>query len=140
MNGPLKMYKPTGVSKSNSLKVSKRTISKSQLWKLDGNVLKNLDEKWMSDEEWNFKAKDDLIYIENISKTKVLGATNDGKVILVDFQENKAEQLWKKGEPSGKGYFTLENSKVSKIMTAVSSSILQIKGNVTLRWIVVDNM
>jgi hypothetical protein len=32
-----------------------------------------LDEKWMSDEEWNFKTKDDLIYIENISKRKVLG-------------------------------------------------------------------
>ena len=97
------------------------------------------DQLWMSDEEWNFnQTKDDLIHIENISKTKVLGATNYGEVILEDFQEYKAEQLWKKGEPSGKGYFTLENSKVPKIMTAVSSSILQIKGNVTLRWIVVD--
>ena len=99
------------------------------------------DQLWMSDEEWNFnQTKDDLIHIENISKTKVLGATNYGEVILEDFQEYKAEQLWKKGEPSGKGYFTLENSKVPKIMTAVSSSILQIKGNVTLRWIVVDNL
>ena len=92
----------------------------------------------MSDEEWNFnKTKDDLFYMENISKTKVLGATNDGEVILEDFQENKAEQLWKKGETSGKGYFTLENSKVPKIMTA-ENSILQITGKVTLRWIVVD--
>ena len=97
------------------------------------------DHLWMSDGEWNFKqTKNGLIYIENISKAKVLGATNDGEVNLEDFQEYKAEQLWKKGEPSGKGYFTLENSKVPKIMTAVSSSILQIKGNVTLRWIVVD--
>ena len=77
--------------------------------------------------------KQDISKAKNISKAKVLGATNDGKVILVDFQENKAEQLWKKGEPSGKGYFTLENSKVPKIMTAVSSSILQIQGNITLK-------
>ena len=92
------------------------------------------DYLWMSDEEWNFnQTKDGLIYIENISKAKVLGATNDGEVNLEDFQEYKAEQLWKKGEPSGKGYFTLENSKVPKVMTAVSSSILQIKGNLTLK-------
>ena len=97
------------------------------------------DQLWMSDEEWNFnQTKDDLIHIENISKTKVLGVTNYGEVILEDFQEYIAEQLWKKGEPSSKGYFTLENSKVPKILTAVSSSILKIKGNVTLRWIVVD--
>ena len=95
------------------------------------------DHLWMSDEEWNFnQTKDDLFYIENISKTKVLEATNDGEVILEDFQEYKAEQLWKKGEPSGKGYFTLENSKMPKIMTAVTSSNLEIKGNVTLKWIV----
>ena len=130
--------------KSNSLQVSKRTISKSQLWKLDGNVLKNLDEKWMSDEEWNFKAKDDLIYIENISHTKVLGATSEGEVILEDFEEDKAEQLWKKGEPKdfasevfrepdAEGYFTLENSKEPKFMTAISESCLEIRGNITLR-------
>ena len=58
----------------------------------------------MSDEEWNFKTKDDLIYIENISNTKVLGATSDGEVILEDFEEDKAEQLWKKGEPDNEGY------------------------------------
>ena len=68
-----KCKKATGVFKSNFFKVSERTISKSQLWKLDGTVLKNLDEKWTSDEEWIFKTKDDLIYIKNVSKTKVLG-------------------------------------------------------------------
>ena len=98
---------------------------------------------WMSDEEWNFKAKDDLIYIENISKTKVLGATSDGEVILEDFEESKAEQLWKKGEPrdfaseifrepDAEGYFTLENSKEPKFMTAISESCLEIRGNITL--------
>ena len=59
-------------------------FSDSYLWRLDGNMLQNkADHLWMSDEEWNFnQTKDDLFYIENISKTKVLGATNDGVVIL----------------------------------------------------------
>ena len=89
----------------------------------------------MSDEEWNFKTNDDLIYIENISKTKVLGATSDGKVILEDFEEDKPGQLWKKGVPDDEGYLTLENSNVVKVMTAISESDLEIKGNTTLRWI-----
>ena len=83
----------------------------------------------MSDEEWNLKTKDGLIYIENISNTKVLGATINGEVILEDFEEDKAEQLWKKGEPKdfasevfgepdAEGYFTIENSKEPKFMTA----------------------
>ena len=70
-----------------------------------------------SDDKWNFKNKDDLIYIENISKTKVLEATDDDKVILEDFEDDKAEQLWKKGEPNAKGYFTLENFKDGKLIS-----------------------
>ena len=59
---------------------------------------------------WNFKSKDDgLIYIENISKAKFLGTTIDGNVVLEDFEENKAGQLWKKGIPNSEGYFTLTN-------------------------------
>ena len=94
-------------------------------------MLKNKEGLWMSDEEWNFITKDDLVYIENISKTKVLEATSNGVVILEDFEENKAEQLWKKRSffaEGFEGYFNLENSKVPKFMTAISSSILQIKG------------
>ena len=93
----------------------------------------------MSDEEWNFKAKDDLIYIQNKTKTKTLQANRwknidrDGNVDLEDFEEDKAEQLWKKGEPIAEGYFTLENSKVPKVLTASSSSDLEIQGNITLR-------
>ena len=74
-----------------------------------------------------------MVYIENISKTKVLEATNDGEVILEDLKEDIAEQLWKKGAPDADGFFTLENSNVPKVLTAISSSGLQIKGNITLR-------
>ena len=87
---------------------------------------------WMSDEEWNFKPKDDYFYIENISKKKVLGAESHGEVILEDFEEGKAEQLWKKGEPDAEGYFTLKNSWEPnysiKYFTAISESSLEIKG------------
>jgi hypothetical protein len=100
-------------------------------------MLINKEGLWISDEEWNFKkTKNDLVYIENISKAKVLEATSDGEVILEDFKENKAEQQWKKVNPFAEGYFTLKNFKVPKFMTAISSSILQIKGNITLRRIV----
>ena len=89
----------------------------------------------MSDEEWVFKPKTNLIYIQNNLTKKVLGATNDGQVIHEDYEEGKAQQLWKKGEPNAEGYFTLENFNVTKLMTAnyLNSSILQIKGNMTLK-------
>ena len=74
-----------------------------------------------------------LICIENISKTMVLGIKNDGEVILEVFEQYKPEQLWKKGTPNTEGYSTLENYKVPKIMTAISSSILRIIGNIRLR-------
>ena len=81
---------------------------------------------------WNFRIKGDLVYIEN-NLTKVLEATNDSKVILEDFEEGKAYQLWKKGEVDTEDYFTLENSKLPKVMTAVYSAhrkVLEIRGNI----------
>ena len=94
-------------------------------------MLKNKEGVWTSDDLWIFKTKDDdLIYVENTSKTKVLGATSDGKVILEDFEEGKAHQLWKKGELDAENYFTLENSGVPKVLNAISESSLEIKGNI----------
>ena len=99
-------------------------------------MLNNKEGLWTSEEEWNLKAKDEFIYIENTSNTTVLGTTSDGKVILEDVEENKAEQLWKKGEPNSEGYFTLENSKVPKVLTAISSSSLEIKGIYGVKYLV----
>ena len=86
---------------------------------------------------WIFKPKDDdLIYIENTSKAKVLGATRDGKVIL-ERANGKAHQLWKKEEIDAENYFTLENAGAwPKVLTAISvgsESSLEIKGNITMR-------
>jgi hypothetical protein len=79
---------------------------------------------------WIFKPKgDDMIYIENTSEAqKVLEATSDGKVIQQPLVEGKADQLWKKGEPDAEGYFTLQNSRVPKLLTVISESSLEIKG------------
>jgi hypothetical protein len=117
-------------------------ISGPQLWKLDiFRRLLNKEGVWISDEKWNFKTVSarlegkfqfgKFICIENINKTKVLGTKNDKKVILEKFEEGKHEQLWKKGEPNAEGYFTLENDKVSKFMTATSSTTLEVKGDIT---------
>ena len=100
---------------------------------MKGTTLTNKANLWTSNQlgtdEWNFRTKGKFVYIENISKKKVLGAKSHGEVILEDFEEGKAEQLWKKGERNAEGFFTLENFKVPKVMTAVSPDSLEVKGN-----------
>ena len=107
-----------------------------QRWKLDNNMLKNKAGLWKSDDDWNFIPQNDgLICIENTSKQKMvwtLGALD--KVTLETFVEAKVQQLWKKGEPDAEGYFILENSGVSKVLTAISESGLEIKGNISQAW------
>ena len=96
---------------------------------------------WVSDDEWNFKTTDDDIYIENISKNKVLETLSDGKVILEDFEEGKKGQLWKKETsyaPNRRGYFVLRDSYFggSVVLTPRSksgtSSKLRVTGNISL--------
>ena len=99
-------------------------------------MLHNKEGLWKSNDMWNFTVKEgvsqkELIYVENINETKVWGTTNDGKVILEIFEEDKAEQLWKKGVSrfdGFDGFYSLENSKVPKFITAISSCNLEIKG------------
>jgi hypothetical protein len=71
-----------------------------------------------------------LIYIENNSKEKVLEATNDGKVIQKELVKGKAHQLWKKGKSDPDNYFTLINSGMPKLITAISKTGMAIKGNI----------
>ena len=103
-------------------------------------MLENKAGFWKGSHEWNFRTKMnsvDLIYIEyiissgpplNITETLILEAKNGAVAFELDVEENKAEQLWKKGELNAEGYFTLENSKVPKILTAISADILTIQG------------
>jgi hypothetical protein len=97
-------------------------------------MLLNKGGLWKSNDMWNFNYFDhDLIHVENINKTKVWGATNDGKVILEVYVEGKDNQLWEIGEPNAEGYFTLEeNEFASGFVTAASSTSLELRGNITL--------
>ena len=74
-----------------------------------------------------------VVVLHTDLKAKVLGATSDGRVILEDFEEGKAHQLWKKRELDAEDYFTLENFGVPKVLTAISESSLEIKGSITMR-------
>ena len=121
-------------------RISKYNSFLDQRWKIDGNMLKNKAEIWKSVDSWVIKTRHGyLIYIENTSTTKVLEAKSDGKVIQEVFVEGKADQLWKKGKPDAEGYFTLQNVGVPKVITAISESGLEIKGNITLRLILQDD-
>ena len=88
----------------------------------------NVKNSWpLSDTDYcHLKPKDTLFYIENVLRNKVLGCTNNGQVIEEDLDEDKAGQLWKKGEPNSKGYFVLTNSESEKVMSFENS--LEIKG------------
>ena len=101
-------------------------------------MLKNKAGFWTS-VQWTFKTRDDddFIYIENIRNTrKVLGATKNGEVIEEFFVENQPNQLWKRGKADAQHYFTLRNKlkfKAPMVLTAITKSSLEIKGNITLR-------
>ena len=95
---------------------------------MDGKILKNKANLWTSSANWTFEPKNEWIFIENISLNKTLVTTIDGKVIQEDFKADKPGQLWKKGELDTHGYFTLEKSNVTKVLTVISKA-LEIKGN-----------
>ena len=115
----------------------------SQLWKLKGDVLLNKEGLWTSADMWNFKTnlisndsepvkgKENWIYIENKSKAKFLGTAKYGSKVILD----KAAQVWKQGVPNTEGYFIVENFKAvqGKVITAISSSGLEIRGNISLK-------
>ena len=95
-------------------------------------MLKNKAGLWKSVDSWIFKTEaENFIYIENTSKTKVLGATSDDKVIQEVFVDGKADQIWKKTKADTEGYVTLQKQMEPKVITAISESGLEIKGNIT---------
>ena len=110
-----------------------------QRWKIHNNLLQDKAGLWKSVDSWIFiSEEDEEICIENTTKEKVLGAMSDNKVIQECLVDDKPDhQLWKKGEPDEEGYFTLQNSFALqdsgelKVLTAISDSNLEIKGNIT---------
>jgi hypothetical protein len=115
-------------------------------------MLKNKEGLWKSVDGWEFKKlrkvlKDMPFFaIENIWQGKFLYPTSDDKVIFKDrhdckhFYDCEYLQLWEKGVPDNEGYFTLENGwksikNITKVLTATSSSSLEIKGKVIHKFV-----
>ena len=97
----------------------------------DPSTKENKAEIWKSNDAWGIKKTKEtptLMYIENISKNKVLGSTSDCKVILQDFAEDNPKQLWKEMPFDTEDYFVLENFEIPMVLTAVSFDSLKIKG------------
>jgi hypothetical protein len=83
---------------------------------------------WLSNDIWSINTEGEFFYIQNISKNTVLGLSQYN-VIDEEYLEENPFQLWIKGKPDTEGYFTLENSETSKVLTAISTNELEIKGN-----------
>ena len=102
----------------------------SQLWKLEKEdfELTNKADIWQSDDQWEFvETNDNTMFHIRKNKNKVLEVLDDDSVDLVDMVPDKADQLWKKGDTM-EGYFTLKNSKWSKVLTAISEDKFEVQG------------
>mgnify|MGYP001181934612 FL=1 len=126
--------------------------------------MKNKDEVWESNNEWNFLSDPEgtKIYIENTSNCSHVATAEEGetnvayqtngigggikiedvgqpKILVplvlgvqdhsVELVENRKDQLWEIGVANDEGYFTLTHWKTKKILTAISSNKLEVKGN-----------
>ena len=131
--------KAAGVCKLNP-------FTDSQLWKLEGSILLNKEGLWISDDVWNFKinlfnndsepvkGKENWIYIENNSKAKFFGIKKYGSQVILE--SGQVPQQWIQGVPNAEGYFTLKSVNFysdGKVITAISSIGLEVRGNITLR-------
>ena len=103
----------------------------AQLWNLIDNKLVNKSNLWKSIDKWTFKPAEDLmVYIENTSKSEVLGIVDDA-VTLEKLVPNNPGQMWEisnEGVANYKSYFILKNSASQKVLTAVSAKKLETKG------------
>jgi hypothetical protein len=74
---------------------------------------------------WSIKiVRGRTIFLENVSKSKVLG-TQDEEVKLV---ENNQGQQWEMGEPNREGYFTITHPSSEKALTASFNQNFELKG------------
>ena len=89
--------------------------------------LKNKACIWLSNDIWSINTEGEFFYIQNISKNTVLGLSQQ-TVINEEYLEDNPFQLWKKGKADTEGYFTLENSERSQVLTAKNTNQLEIEG------------
>ena len=118
-----------------------KIFSDKQMWKLEGSELINKANMWISSDNWKLPSKLKNGYIENSSKK-----SSDGKIVILkageikvsEFQKagptNSTEPMdlslqWQKIETERSDYFTLQNMKSGKYLTATSSGNLMIDGD-----------
>ena len=86
---------------------------------------------WKSNDEWIFKPIEELlVYVENVTKSQVLSTVGD-EVTVEKFSQNNGEKMWEisnKGLSKNEKYFILRNFASQKVLTAVSTTTLEIKG------------
>ena len=110
-----------------------------QLWKLlNDGTLENKEKSPFSSETWKFdpvnNQPDSLLYIEDVSTRKVLQAISGNRVKLATKVTLPGSgQLWKKGNPNIKNYYTLKNSDFSKFLTAKNTEEFEIKGKMSIQ-------
>ena len=110
-----------------------------QLWKrLNDGTLENKEKSPFSSKKWKFidanNQADGFFYIEDDSTRKVLQATSGNKVKLATKVTLPGSgQLWKKGNPNIKNYYTLKNSDFSKFLTAKNTEEFEIKGKMSIQ-------
>ena len=88
--------------------------------------MKNKENIWQSNHQWDFIKYENLIYIKDLSSNTVLESKTNGTVVARNISGGKPSQLWDKSEANAEGYFTLKNSE--KILTANFAGKLEIKG------------
>ena len=86
---------------------------------------------WKPEEQWTFVTaeKDGCTgYIANSQKHDIgLGISGDSIIEVTSYQ-NDTTQIWKKGEPDRKGYYTLTSVTTQKVLTAISDEIIKVRG------------
>ena len=96
------------------------------------------DEEWCltinENTEWNLKTLDvteRTVLIENKSTNMVLTVQESRKVIEEQYEDVNecTRQIWYKGKPNRKGYFTLTNNDTAMLLTATSSNDIMVRGN-----------
>ena len=85
--------------------------NRGNTWQPDGNwIFTNATEKNLQNEKW--------IRIKNKVDNKTLVGFGSKAIANETFVEGRHIQLWKRGQPNKKGYYSLQNSESLKFLTA----------------------
>ena len=84
---------------------------------------------WQSEHPWNFTEISQNVSIENPSTKETLFVLENTTVTEILLAKDNSNRTWTKGVPNQEGYFTLTDPETKKVLTAINSTSLEIKGN-----------